>query len=148
MKPLYSGEVQFRRYSDTSSQGQSVTFSLASREDLEAFIGMEGKRFAAVFVQIGDDEQPVDPPEPKAESRPAIGELGRWAAIRCTEAPFQEWVGHQLKEGGIREPEAAQYIRQVCGVESRKEIDTNPEAFDKFHRLIRIPYSKFLKGRQ
>ena len=59
MQTAFQGEVQFRRYSDTSTQGQQVVFAVADREALESFIGKEGKRFMAVLVEIGDDEEPV-----------------------------------------------------------------------------------------
>jgi hypothetical protein len=58
IEPVFSGEVQFRRYSDTSTQGQQIVLQVEDRESLRPFIGLEGKRFMAVLVAIGDDEQP------------------------------------------------------------------------------------------
>ena len=76
MTPSFQGEVQFRRYSDTSTQGQQVVFAVEDREALEPFIGKEGKRFMAVLVEIGDDEQPVE-----SKGRGKLGDLC-WRAIQ------------------------------------------------------------------
>ena len=45
--PTFAGEVQFRRYSDTSTQGTQIVLALPDRESLQSFIGLEGKRNAA-----------------------------------------------------------------------------------------------------
>lgn len=144
MTPSFQGEVQFRRYSDTSTQGQQVVFAVQGREDLEAFIGKEGKRFMAVLVEIGDDEQPVQ----ETKSRGKLGDLC-WRAVQwCADPEFQRWV---IEVGDFTndpsEAVAKNVIQQWCGVESRKELDTNPKAAEKFNRLIRGPYQKHLIAR-
>lgn len=138
IKHTYAGEMQFRRYSDTSTQGQQVTFSLPDREAMEAFIGLEGKRFQAVFVLVGDDEQPVPPPaeKPLKEGpRRTTGQICQWLVMRSQEPEFQRWL-----VGGENEAATVERCRELCGVKSRKDIDGNPKAEALFERHIRKPW--------
>lgn len=152
--PTFAGEVQFRRYSDTSTQGAQIVLALPDREALQSFIGLEGKRFMAVLVQIGDDEQPVagNPVTTNAgipasgKPRQPLGDLC-WRAVQwCKEPEFIDFLNRQ--EPGIdSEHDASAYIKRVCGVQSRKELDTNPEARILFNARIRGPYHKHLMAR-
>lgn len=153
-KPTFAGEVQFRRYSDTSTQGTQIVLALPDREALQSFIGLEGKRFMAVLVQIGDDEQPVagnpvttDIGNPTSgKPREPLGDLC-WRAVQwCKEPEFIDFLNQQ--EPGIdSEHDAAAYIKRVCGVQSRKELDTSPAARGLFNARIRGPYQKHLIAR-
>lgn len=143
MTPAFQGEVQFRRYSDTSTQGQQVVFAVEDREALEPFIGKEGKRFMAVLVEIGDDEQPVKVSSEKAPSkgRGALGDLC-WRAVQwCKDPEFWACFGYASEE------ESRNFILFLCNVKTRNELDTNPLAAEKFNRLIRGPYQKHLIAR-
>jgi hypothetical protein len=71
--PTFSGEFQLAGWSESHNGGCKVTFWLADPSELDAFRAMTvrkgqqaGHRLAAVLVEIGDDEQPVQP-EPQAE---------------------------------------------------------------------------------
>lgn len=153
--PTFKGELQFRRYSDTSTQGQQVVFAVADREALECFIGKEGKRFAAMLVELGDDEQPVDTRnsgdvqkvEKSHLNREPLGDLC-WRAVQWCKEPefwkFLEWA----YGGEITSEQAAKHeLENLLGIASRKELDTNAEAEQKFHSLIRSPYQKYLIAR-
>ena len=153
VQTAFQGEVQFRRYSDTSTQGQQVVFAVADREALESFIGKEGKRFMAVLVEIGDDEQPVAGNPVTADigktiSKPnqRLGDLA-WRAVQwCKEPEFITFL-NTLEPGIDSEFDAADYVRRVCGAGSRKELDTNPACKQMFNQLIRGPYQKHLMAR-
>lgn len=161
--PTFAGEVQFRRYSDTSTQGTQIVLALPDREALQSFIGLEGKRFMAVLVQIGDDEQPVPTPSNPGElkQREPLGDLC-WRAVQwCREPEFAYFIGpvyYREFPGGLpgtpviptdgpMEVFTKFAVQKLCGVESRKELDTNPEAARKFNQLIRGPYQKHLIAR-
>lgn len=67
MNTTYQGEVQLAGWSETHTGGCKVTLWLPSSEDLEPFKSLTarkgntaGHRFMAAFVEIGDDEQPVN----------------------------------------------------------------------------------------
>jgi hypothetical protein len=141
--PSFQGEVQFRRYSDTSTQGQQIVFAVADREALEAFIGKEGKRFMAVFVEIGDDEQPVQP-APRKDTR---GPLCREACDYCEMPEFQEWVAIRTNARigeDLDEDRCKTFILFTCGLDrSRKELDEFPERGNRFTKDIRIPFLRY-----
>lgn len=145
--PLYSGEAQFRRYSDTSTQGQQVVFALPGRDELQAFIGKEGKRFMMVVVEIGDDEQPVKPiAQPK--EREHLGDNCWWAVMRCKEPEFWRFLNHEFPSADTvtSEVEAAELIRYLCAAETRKDLDDD-KVRPTFFRLIKGPYQKWLMAR-
>lgn len=142
MTPTFQGEVQFRRYSDTSTQGASIVLALADRDDLSVFIGKEGKRFMAVFVEIGDDEKPVSPP------KAALGTIAQWLVMRCSEPEFWAFLNDQHDGDRIdNEGDAGNLVKHLFGVSSRKEIDGNPRLERFFHESIRGPYNRWLLRR-
>lgn len=142
-EPTFSGEVQFRRWSDSSTQGVQVTFALPDSDSLEPLKGLEGKRFMAVLVQIGDDEQPV---APKRDQR---GPLCREACEYCGNADFQRWAKERADL--TSEPNAnlaRDVILGFCGIESRKDLDASPVAAEKFRALIRAPFMRWQRERR
>lgn len=164
IQPTFAGEVQLRRWSESSTQGVQITFALADAADLERFRGMEGKRFMAALVQVGDDEQPVPPDAGNPASqklREPLGDLC-WRAVQWCRDPefavFVHGVFYKLwptglpgtpvvKEGDSAEPFCKFAVQQICGIESRKELDTTPEARRLFNEHIRGPFQKHLIAR-
>ena len=57
-------------------------------------------------------------------------------------AEFQAFVGQYTVPAvdSVAAEQAAQFIRAVCEIESRREIATNPEAAERFERFIRRPF--------
>ena len=161
--PTFAGEVQFRRYSDTSTQGTQIVLALPDREALQSFIGLEGKRFMAVLVQIGDDEQPVvdhaksstgagSQQGPNAQRNGASTRVGDlcWRAVQwCKEPEFWDFLTRTYMHNAVIEGEddAATAVKSICSVDSRKELDTMPHARDLFNSMIRTPYQKHLIAR-
>lgn len=151
-KPTFAGEVQFAGYSDSSRSGPRVTLRLADRDDLERFIGCENKRYMAVLMEIADDETPAPAPSPAAPKvqRERMAPLCEWAVMRCGELEFQRWAcqTHPSVWGWsniVNPADAARYvIVTLCGIESRKELDTNPEAAKRLHERVRKPYAAWL----
>lgn len=130
LTPTFQGEVQFRRWSDSSTQGVQVTFALADSAELEPLKAKAGKRFMAVLVEIGDDEQPVEP-QPRKDMR---GPLCREACDLCELPDFREWTKAESEQ------EAAQAIYWSCGIKSRKELDSDDRAAERFRTEVRIPF--------
>lgn len=156
--PTFQGEVQLRRWSESSTQGVQVTFALAESADLNKFKGLDGKRFIAVLVQIGDDEQPVSADssaqKQSANSRAAREPLGDlcWRAVQwCKDPEFWSWVNSTTHSGVMwhvkSEDDAREFVCEMCEVGSRKELDTNPAARTAFNQYIRGPYHKHLIAR-
>lgn len=155
IKPNFSGELQLAGWSESHTGGCKVTFWLSSPDDLQAFRTLTvrkgntaGQRFAAVLVEIGDDEMPVTPPEsPPQPEKPKGGPLAKLAGMWANDPEFWAWLtGFHPSENWNAETSAA-YIRNVCGVESRVELDHDPEAAALFHEHIRTKFSKYLIAR-
>lgn len=139
MTPSFQGEVQFRRYSDTSTQGQQVVFAVQDRDALESFIGKEGKRFMAVLVEIGDDEQPVE-----SKGRGKLGDLCYRAVMWCRDETFCRWLAEEF--GYPEEVAPEDIIKEVCSVNSRKELDAEP-ARGRFISQVVGPWQRYCIAR-
>jgi hypothetical protein len=130
LTPTFQGEVQMRRWSDSSTQGVQVTFALPDASDLEPLKAKTGKRFMAVLVEIGDDEQPVQPPVQR-------GPLCIEACEYSRDPAFWKWAGV------TDENAAAEWIKRRCQVDSRKEIDHLRYAADLFRNDVRVPFMRW-----
>lgn len=134
-------ELQLRRLSYTSNNASSATFALHD-EDWEKLKGCEGKRFMAVMVEIGDDEQPlITSIDEEKKSNKAKG-LGLLAIQWCKNELFWEWCGMPSEEM------AREYVLKACGVEHRNMIDESERASHLFNNWIRIPFSEWLKDQR
>lgn len=173
MNPTFHGEVQLAGWSESHNGGCKVTFWLAESSDLDAFRAMTvrkgntaGQRLACALVEIGDDEQPVQPPESEDDKNRRMraqldtmqmakgGPLARLAGQWCQSEQFIRWLrGTTEQDEWMRargEGEAvpyseiaAQLIRMRCGVTSRAELDHNDLAARKFHTLLREPFMAY-----
>lgn len=61
-------------------------------------------------------------------------QLARLAGMLCGKAAFQQFAGVTSAD------DAAAWIRQQCEVESRRELDTDDQAAQRFHERVRRPY--------
>jgi hypothetical protein len=156
MTPTFQGEVMLAGWQESHNGGAKVTFWLPDATDLEAFRSMTvkkgntaGQRLACVLVEIGDEEQPLEPATPKAE----VGPLCKLAVRWCQDPQFQEWL---KKLDALRwialngsedlgEEQAKAVMLDICGIESRKELDTQQHPAAVFHHAIRIPYNEYLQ---
>jgi hypothetical protein len=66
--------------------------------------------------------------------------ISNWLALRCKEPKF--WAFLKVED----EPSAAQQVRTRCEVKSRREFDTDSEAAERFHSIIRKPYITYLES--
>lgn len=140
--PSFQGEIQFRRYSDTSTQGQQVVFAVQDREALAAFIGKEGKRFMAVLVELTDDDQPAT--QRKADVR---GPLCREACDYCAMQDFWKWITTAHRCEVKTEQHAKDWLMGRCLLaKSRKELDEKPESAAIFINEVRMPFLRWKRN--
>lgn len=82
------------------------------------------------------------------EEKQKGGPLCRLAAMWCKDKEFWQWL---IDSGNLHrcdsEEYAADWIRAMCGVESRAEIDSNQFASEVFHRSVRSPFMEWSKKR-
>ena len=137
--PFFSGEVQLAGWSESHNSGTKVSFWLPDANDLDPFRAATirkgnkaGQRFACVLVEIGDDEQIIQPIAQirPAEDKPKGGELAKWAGILSNDSLF--WVFADVEDA----EQAAEFIRIESGVTSRAELDHNPEAAKIFRNMM------------
>lgn len=72
--------------------------------------------------------------------------LSRVAAMMCQNAKFQRWVESRIGAAPLGvdpSQHAAQFVRDVCGIESRAQLDHNARAATLFHEAIRKPFVKW-----
>jgi hypothetical protein len=68
------------------------------------------------------------------------------ACAFCRDPLFWRWIYSLglgqvgVRSGEFNEAGAKAFILSLCKVESRNELDTNPEAAQRFHQLIRQPF--------
>jgi hypothetical protein len=84
-------------------------------------------------------------PAPAEPTEDRGGALAQWVAMRCNEEEFWRFLG-KLGHAVTNGKEAAEAVRRICNVQSRKEFDTDPAAEQRFHERIRIPFGRFLRG--
>jgi hypothetical protein len=171
-------ECQLLSWAETSNGGAKIVLQLADADDLERFKSMTlakgrgktaiaGQRLACAFVEIGDDEQPVQRESLGLadDGREALrltkgGPLAQLAGRWCEDERFRGWLFDTFTAEAVKamrattsvngQPDnasiAAKVVRKVCGVASRAELDHDPEAAALFHVLIRAPYQAHLQG--
>lgn len=96
---------------------------------------MPGVPFGIARITGESSIAPVEPePEPKAK----IGPLCLLACQFCESVDFQRWVNQTL--GGLAPANAKDAILRACGIASRKDLDTSPDAAARFHSRVRVPF--------
>ncbi len=73
------------------------------------------------------------------DEAPKGGPLAKEAAILCAREDFQTWVCAETEQA------AAQSVREMAGVMSRKEFDVDPAAGDRFIQCVRVPWLRHVK---
>lgn len=79
------------------------------------------------------------------------GQLARLSGMQCQAPQFHGWVSGRADYRGpvpVTADSAAEYVRQVCGVSSRADLDHNREAARRFHALIRRPFLEYVQRRE
>lgn len=80
--------------------------------------------------------------------------LARTAAILCSNPEFQRFLSLRYanawrQQSPLPAPErAANVIREACGIQSRRELDSDTDAQQRYNRLIGLPFSTWRDSRQ
>lgn len=159
-EPFYNGEVMLMSGGNPLGQGMWVSFWLDDDTSEHPFCGCTGRTrttpgdmFAAVFVELDDDDEPIN-----QEKRARIekiqdgrgGNLARFAAQLCLNENFLQYLSEKVpvgdppeqrsKEWWGADEHAARWVRWICKVESRADLDHNPQAAEIFHTQVREPF--------
>lgn len=82
----------------------------------------------------------------QAPEKPKGGELARLAGIWCNEPKFWRWIRTVGGPEIDNDMQAAAWIRAVCEVASRVELDHHDRASKRFQELIRLPYMAYFRA--
>ena len=138
-----------------TAAGWTITFQVHPDEiPSEILMGQSrpGARFYVVAVPIGDDELPAAPSQQEIEepsSKPTATrtlhgvDVVSLAGQVCRNKSFQEWIirlgtnrSLDSSSNPTTEENAANLMRLVLSVESRRELATDQVARERFYRLI------------
>lgn len=131
-----------------------IWFDVEPRHAADAFRLFSAPGTPAVLGRLQvPAESPAPAPAP-AQQRERMGPLCELAVMLCKTPEFQDWASHQHAAGGGQSrfnnmaDEARGVILALCGVTSRKHLDTSREAAARFHQLVRLPYLQWHARRQ
>lgn len=138
----FQGELMLLNWAESSTRGRTVTFLLDEDTDAHPFKDFTirqgkraGQRFMAVLVQIDESEQPVQQRRTSAQKAAAI----------CKDNDFWSWATARQFEPVNSEESARQFMLSHLGIQSRSEIDRDPEVAERFERLIVTPFNAHKK---
>ena len=161
---FYQGELMLAGGGNPLGQGMWVRFWMDEEATSHPFSGCAGRQrnepgdlFMAAFVELDSDDEPINQEKrariEKANGAPKGGPLCKWAATKGHDKLFHQWLSECVPtKKGLRpiswwtepgEDRVAWWVRWICGVESRADLDNNAQAADKFHDRIRRPYSEW-----
>ena len=79
---------------------------------------------------------------PPVDSKDKVGTLCQLAHILCRRADFQDWLGISPGSKDVRAIRALNKVRERCGVDTSKDLDTDNGAANSFHSYFRAPFSE------
>lgn len=126
-----------------------ISFDVEPSQAQDAFklFAAPGTQVAIAALKDGSIHAQKLEPEPPKEP---IGDACRRAVMWCKEPQFWAFLNQDpvcsSNDLVTNEKEAADTVRFICCVESRRELDTDNEANKAWHRLIREPYRIYLES--
>ena len=88
--------------------------------------------------QVNDEAKPEESGELKG------GALARLAGMWCESPDFWAWLETDPQNAAKSSRGAAACVYAICDITSRVELDHDQQAAEKFQRLIRGPFIKYL----
>lgn len=148
-----SWDLWFLRY-NVGNHGADVTFEVADpsfwnllRSMPAIDDGSEPPGMYVVMAQIGEDGKPVNIAARARLERARLkskwkkgGPRSKHAARLCQDPDFAHYVMLKLKRQSISEEEVAEWVRKECGIDSRAQLDHDPQALERFEERVMSPY--------
>ena len=130
-----------------------ISFDIEPSNAQDAFrlFAAPGTPAAIAALQVGYAAIQPDISKTETTEKPKGGALSKLAGMWCNDPEFWAWAEDETHEGIFwhvnNAAEAKLFVVEICEIESRAELDHDPIAAEKFHRLIRGPYQKHLIAR-
>ena len=91
-----------------------------------------GQRFVMMLIKLGDDEMPA-----ALEGKTRLPyKLSQISGMLCSQDDFRQWVTQTYGATCHNKDEAAQWVREACGVESRSQLDTDEISAGVFRGIM------------
>lgn len=123
------------------TEGVYVTFCI-QLDEVPAGLAVSKlrSRWMLAMVQIGDDEKPVPKPVAAAKKKNLQNSNVMRAAIMCGDPGFQKFLSLRYRKAwrgalGTGHEQAADAMRSILHIDSRRDIGTDPEALAGFDKL-------------
>lgn len=130
---------------DMADGSLRITFEFEPRHAAEAFalFGPRGRAVAVAALKDGAAAAPdIAHPISEKKEREQLGDLCYRAVMWCSDPEFQRWLLSTRRLPVANAADAAQVIKEVCGVETRKHLDTIAEAGEIFRKEFVGPWQK------
>jgi hypothetical protein len=121
----------------------SVEIEPSHRAAALQLFGMPGTPLAIAALRVGHaakSDAANDSPKGK------VGPRCLRAVMLCQEPEFWRWITFASMSGAAPENdrEASAIVKRVCGITSRRELDTDETAWDCFVKKFEAPYVQWL----
>lgn len=123
----------------------SFDFEPIDAQDAFRLFASPGTQVAIAAIKVGSFLSQPQPHQPEPEKLKG-GELARLAGIWCNEPKFWRWINTDGTSEIDSDMRAAVWIRGICGVASRAELDSKESAAKCFQEFIRSPYMAYLRA--
>lgn len=111
----------------------------ANAQDAFRLFAAPGTPAAIAALQVGYAAASDAP----AEDQPKGGALAKLAGMWCADKTFQSWLETDPDNAAPTENGAALCLYAMCNIQSRRQLDHDTAAAERFNRLIRGPYMKW-----
>ncbi|MGQ7937327.1 hypothetical protein [Paraburkholderia sp. D1E] len=72
-----------------------------------------------------------------------MASISQLAGMLARDPKFREWAASHAEIDPLTVDEAAEFIRVVCNVNSRRDLATDTAAAERFHNLLRRPFAEW-----
>lgn len=148
-------EAQLKDYGESANAGCWVSFRLPDPESLECYRGRDrsgrnarsGQRYTLMVIEIDEHtDEPVNNERTRMENPDKPMTLPQMAGYFCTLEDFRLWLRETYGAEVNSVETAAIFVRDMCNVESRKELLTNEAAAITFRKMA-ADYDAWKKAR-
>jgi hypothetical protein len=126
-----------------------LSIDIEPRNAQAAFVlfGAPGRAVALAALKDGSAAITSESASEVKEKQQKGGEWAKLAGMWCTDLDFREWANSLYTQKIHNDIEAAELIRDECGIKSRVELDHDAGALRRFNERIRHPFMKWMQAR-
>lgn len=149
---VFAGRVRLTNWSD-NARGMNASFRLdASVDPLDnpashPFKGAhcspkDGHEFLLLCIPVASEEaKPTEQPAPAAEPERRVTLNANRAGMMIREPLFWQWIEAHYPYGCKDSGAADQFIKEECGIRSKRDLDVDLDAAARFDRIRRDYYA-------